>query len=339
MSRTEAAQEPSGELTSAAWRTILERLSHVARPALVERQLRANDQTRESWTSFAAQRQQVTQLIREQIQGRLAQCSHTPALRVAILGAGNANDLDLEELTSIGRSPVESGNRTGQVQLQVSGEASELTVRLHLFDLDEVAIGSIRQRQPQADWSAISCHAPIDLSGLEEIATDEISRAVASERIAERMRTLSDQVDFDIVVSTCLLSQIIEAVVTELGGWRDDYLPLVQQLRTEHLRLLSHCTRSGGTIIFITDFVSSDSCDALHQIAPRELPELVQQLIAKRNFFTGLNPAVLAQFWSSDAMVSPRVERVRITQPWLWNPGPRLYVVCGFVVSLVANRC
>ncbi|MFM7845569.1 MAG: hypothetical protein ACKPEY_15220 [Planctomycetota bacterium] len=359
MSRSEAAEEPRGGLTAAARQTIAARLMPSARQALINRQLRANHETRNSWTSCAAQRQQVTRLIREQIEWQYAHRPHLSPLRIAILGAGNGNDLDLEELTSFGRSPAELDPTNGPVPSRLSGEQSAAAVRLHLFDLDEGAIGSIRQRQPRANWSAIDCHAPIDLSGLDTITTNvgatnmgaenmgaenmgatEMSTAIsASEQVAERVRALSKQKDFDLVVSTCLLSQIMEGVVHELGGWHDDYLPLIQQLRTEHLRLLFHCTRPGGTILFITDFVSSDSCDELHRIAPQALPELVQQLIAQRNFFTGLNPAVLARFWSSDAVTGLQVEQVRVTQPWLWNPGPRVYVVCGFIVSRVAKRC
>lgn len=352
MSTSEAAEEPRDELTATARQTMVERLMRVARQALVDRQLRANGETREAWDRFSPQRQQVTRLIREQIQQQLAQRSSPLPLHVAILGAGNANDLDLAELTSSGRLRTEPALQTGNVRSRRSGATDEAAVRLHLFDLDELAIGSIRQRQPSANWSAIECHAPIDLSGLDAIATEMSatemsatemssvrSATSASEQVAERVRALSQQLDFDVVVSTCLLSQMIEGVVHELGGWRDDYLPLIQQLRREHLRLLSHCTRPGGTIIFITDFVSSDSCDQLHWIAPQGLPALVQQLIANRNFFTGLNPAVLARCWSSDAVTGPRVAQVQVTQPWLWNPGPRLYVVCGFVVSCVANRC
>jgi hypothetical protein len=51
------------------------------------------------------------------------------------------------------------------------------------------------------------------------------------------------------------------------------------------------------------------------------LKELLARLINDRNFFTGLNPAVLESLWRG----SPLIEQVERSQPWVWDFGPRYY--------------
>jgi hypothetical protein len=67
----------------------------------------------------------------------------------------------------------------------------------------------------------------------------------------------------------------------------------------------------------------------LAHVADDDLPEFLTRLIAARNFFTGANPFVLTQFYRSDPEISGLLAAVRLSRPWLWDFGPRVYAVCA----------
>ena len=68
--------------------------------------------------------------------------------------------------------------------------------------------------------------------------------------------------------------------------------------------------------------------------APAEqLGELAKRLIDERNFFHGLNPAVLARLWQSEPSLSRAIQSVAIADPWRWNFGVRQYLVTAFRIK------
>ncbi len=50
-----------------------------------------------------------------------------------------------------------------------------------------------------------------------------------------------------------------------------------------------------------------------------------------RNFFTGMNPLVIRGLLEADPRLAPMLESVEMTKPWLWDFGPRVYLVCAFI--------
>ncbi len=123
--------------------------------------------------------------------------------RIAVLGAGNCNDLHLKELVS---------------------SFSEV----HLFDLDRAAMDDAVARQCPNHASKIRLHGDVDLSGWS-------SRETASQSPDGRETTRTrGKLEFDLVVSTCLLSQLMETVdwlVPEGTVERE----LMLQVRDRHL--------------------------------------------------------------------------------------------------------
>jgi hypothetical protein len=221
------------------------------------------------WQVFAGHRQRVTELL-----GRGA----TPGSRLCVLGAGNANDLDLAALMQAYRE-------------------------VHLVDLDADAMARGAARQGVADNPGLHRHGGIDLTGaLDALAALSPASAVGDDAVAacaeEPVRSLSPALPgpFDVAASTCLLSQLIAGVVQTVGEGHPRFLDLVQALRLGHLRLLTHLVAPGGLGLLITDIVSSDSFPALPSVAEEALPGVLAQLVRGRNFFHGLNPAVLGHF-------------------------------------------
>jgi len=82
------------------------------------------------------------------------------------------------------------------------------------------------------------------------------------------------------------------------------------------------------------DFVSSDTTaqlfsDRAESADPSYLNQLAVECITGRNFFTGLNPAMLLQ----DIRSCSDLIVVDQAGPWLWDLGPRRYLVAGLIVQ------
>ena len=193
---------------------------------LAARQLRLNRETLDNWGLYRSHREAVADLICRPPQPTSA--------RLCILGAGNCNDLDLARFTS----------RFAQV---------------HLVDLDRQAMASGVQRQSPPAPGGISLHGGIDLTGiLKNLDTWERFRP-GRESIAHCIREarafagLPSPGRFQVVASICLLSQLIDTVVSVTGP-KAVPLELVGALQQRHLRLLAELLLPGGAGHLVTDF-------------------------------------------------------------------------------------
>jgi hypothetical protein len=137
---------------------------------------------------------------------------------------------------------------------------------------------------------------------------------------------------FDVVGSTCLLTQLIDAVRIALGNDHPRMLELALTVRNRHLQMLVELTGLHGQAVLITDIVSSLTCPELANVATAALPQLVAQRIRQGDFFTGANPAVLRAFFGSDPSTAPQLQAVQLVKPWRWDFGPRYYAVCAIRV-------
>ncbi|MEZ6070560.1 MAG: hypothetical protein R3C10_09870 [Pirellulales bacterium] len=268
---------------------------------LTLQQRQNNAASRDHWEQAASHRQRVMQLI---------DSAHArPDARLCVLGAGNANDLDLARL-------------------------AERFAEVHLVDLDDEALDAAIERQPVADQAALRRHGDCDLSGvwpqLEQLtpdrpaSDDEVDALVAA---ASGFAGPTLPGPFDVVVSACVLSQLINAVVVSLGDTHLRFVDLLRAVRNRHLGLMIDLLVPGGTGIFITDVVSTDTAPQLQTVNPADLSKCVAGLIRDGNFFHGLNPKVLRAHFEQDEAIAPRVDDLEFIDPWLWHFGPRAYAV------------
>lgn len=275
---------------------------------LSKRQIEFNQASLDGWQAFTNHREIVTEL--------LSVGARPGNSRLCILGAGNSNDVDLAHLLRSHRE-------------------------IHLVDLDADALARGVARQGFAEDPAVKCHGGIDVTGMwDTLAAKspqcEIRPADLDAFIAEPFRQVGSALPgpFDVVASTCLLSQLIDAVSDTLGQGHPRFLEVVQAIRAGHLHLLVQLVSPGGIAVLITDIVSSDSHPPLRSVAEETLFDVVAQLIADRNFFHGVNPAVLLSLFRSDPLLAREVAGVEASRPWRWNLGPRVYAVC----ALTARR-
>ncbi len=270
---------------------------------LVKLQTDFNASSAAGWESYASQRQKVTELLTG---NRLA-----PDGRLCVLGAGNCNDLDLPALLGSYRE-------------------------VHLVDLDDAALSRGAVRQDVAHHAGLIRHGSVDVTGmLERMAKWSPDSALSDEDLAACRDAPARQTSrlpspFDAVASTCLLSQLLLGVANRLGEKHPRFLDVLQAIRWGHLRLLLDLLAPGGQGVLVTDLVSSDTCAELRTVSDHELPSLLNQLIQARNFYHGVNPAVIYSLLATDSLLSPQVTDLAASQPWRWDMGARVYAVCAF---------
>lgn len=259
---------------------------------LVARQLRLNRETLDNWRLYRSHREAVADLICRPPQPASA--------RLCILGAGNCNDLDLARFTG----------RFAQV---------------HLVDLDRQAMAKGVQRQSPLAPGSISLHGGVDLTGiLKTLATWERYRP-GRESIAHCIREarafagLPFPGRFQVAASMCLLSQVIDSIVSVTGSGA---VPreLVETLRQRHLRLLAELLLPGGVGHLVTDFAREPR--GTHP-SRETSPEPESAAGASGSAFLGLNPRELRESVSNDAVLRTQVRHARVSPSWLWRQNPR----------------
>jgi hypothetical protein len=143
---------------------------------------------------------------------------------------------------------------------------------------------------------------------------------------------------FDVVASTCLLSQLIDSVVDAVGTAHPRFQELFQAVRVGHLRLLMDLISPGGAGILITDLVSSDTVPNLTSVPPDRLQAVLAQCIDRGNIFYGVAPHHIEAAYRNDPMLSAETGTIEFSPPWLWNPGPRTYAVYAAKIEKRAHQ-
>jgi hypothetical protein len=257
---------------------------------------RGNRVGRDLWDRYAEHRTRVTDAILQ-----LAPADGAGGARLCLLGAGNANDLDLPRLTA----------RFAEV---------------HLVDIDPAALSRAVGRVDKDVRAKLRCHAPVDLSGLfRQIdegrmrggSTDPLIAAGTAEVVAQLPGP------FDLVVSGCVLSQM-SWVLGQRAEREADTLPaplaaLEQALVTIHLRSMLALVKSMGTALLVADLVSSETWP-LDDLAPdTDLGALVQRLAEERIAFSVCNPALIRQIVRRDPVLATGCAPPEVGAPWLWT--------------------
>ena len=262
-----------------------------------------NQQTSGNWELFDSHRQRVTDLLAD-----AASQAPGPHCRLTVLGAGNSNDLDLTRLRAA-------------------------FVSVCLLDWDAVALSQGIARQGLNGDSAVRAVGGVDLAGIASETRDwaptapptdqQVERAIVAARSALTVEPQSCEV----AASVGLLSQLIDSIGQSLGSSHPRMLELVQAVRHRHLEILTELLVPGGLGVLVCDFVSSETAPQIVSAEDFALPGLLGELIARGNFFTGLNPAVIHSLLTTHDSLRRRVEQVVVLPPWKWNLGPRWYAV------------
>jgi hypothetical protein len=262
-------------------------------------QAKANRSTRDHWTWFASHRAQIQSLILPDVRARA-----TAAPRLCVLGAGNCNDTDLKVLTA---------------------EFAEV----HLVDIDGAALAQAVRRQGAESSRALHLHGGVDLTGIADLLPRWERSPPSPAEVDTAARRASEAPvppiggPFDVVLSPCLLSQLVGYASDVLGRsharWRD----LLLALRTRHLRTLVDLLRPGGTAVIACDVASSTGHPALLDMRREKLPDFLDRLTYTDRGFDGLSPPAMQAALHSDPLIAPLLAPVQQIPPWLWRLGPQ----------------
>ena len=270
---------------------------------ITEQQSGYNADTRSQWKLFENHRRLTTQTICDAKK-------YLPLTRaqptIAILGAGNGNDLELQTI-------------------------ADSYSKIHLFDFDPNALEHLKSRhlgEGNSISNSVVIEPLVDLSGIcaqldklpAELTEPWILELADEARQAKNV--LPDR-QFDVVVSTCLTTQLLASIVHSIGDDSPFKNFMMIAIRDGHLKLMDNLISPGGAGVLITDFVSSDT---LPELATADTTESVlataRKAIDERNFFTGANPWAIKDAVAKLIAEDP-FEPWSIAPPWRWQIGER----------------
>jgi hypothetical protein len=276
-------------------------------------QARANRSTREHWTWFASHRAEIQKLVLPEIN------PSTARPRLCVLGAGNCNDVDLQALLAA-------------------------FAEVHLDDIDGAAIDAAAKRQAVAAHPALRLHGGVDLTGIADVFPGwEKSPPPAAEVEAAARRATERVVPdvggpFDVVLSPCLLSQLVGYAGDVLGRGHPRRRELLVALRTRHLRTVVDLLAPGGSAVVVCDVASSTGYPELNNLRREKLPDWLDRLTYTDRGFDGLSPAAMREAMRSDPLIAPLLGPVQQVAPWLWRLGPaRTFLVYALRVRRLAG--
>jgi hypothetical protein len=249
-----------------------------------------NERTATCWDSYARHRIEVT--------SRLLACA-APHARLCVLGAGNCNDLDLAALVCAFREIVLLDWDRAALDQGVARQLGKIPPNLQLFGPCELT-GFLPLLQPGAGTN---------IALIERFLRGELQPDLA--RLGA----------FDVVASTCVLSQLLDAATHLLGPQSARSHEIAVALRRQHIQVMCQLLVPGGRGLLVTDIVSSDTAPALLATQDPDLKPIARELLMAGNFFAGLHPGHL--FLDLPA----KSAAPQVSDPWLWKMGSRRFLV------------
>jgi hypothetical protein len=254
----------------------------------------------DSRRSYTGHRARLTRLL----------CAAQRGQGLCVLGAGNCDDLELPVL------------------VRLFGE-------VHLVDVDDASLRRAVAELPPAPRARVTTHGDVDLSGcLERIDAwgDAFpdARALAAHQAAT-VATIIGRVGrtFDVVLSACVLSQLMHPLQSTLALGALDWARLFSATRRLHLETVARLAGPGGTGVIACDVLchAGGEVQALRQrVAPDRFGDALLRAVGRGEIHPEPDPAALVRMLESAAF-SPLVDRVFITEPWHWDLGPTSQVV------------
>ena len=258
----------------------------------------------EVWEKAAFHRAMVTRILVDPF----GKADAGRAGKLAVLGAGLCNDLNLAEL----------GKRFEEV---------------HLFDLNGPAVWKGVDFQGLTSQPWINIHGDVDVTGLASkigaLDSRRNDKSLLNEVISEanQFRLTEFTGHFDVVASTCLLSQLMDHAISSIGEDHPQLVDLLTSLRQGHFLMLADLCKPGGIGNLIFDFVSSETLPGMVGTSGNDLTVLLRNAVENQNFFHGMNPVRIGYLLANDPALQSIVEKCRMTDPWVWNAGTRHYAV------------
>lgn len=224
--------------------------------------------------------------------------------RLCLLGAGNANDVDLDALAA-------------------------RFAEIHLVDIDPAAVARAVARVAPARRAQIVAHAPVDASGLydrlERWAVDppklDALDGIVGDAVSRVARALPGP--FDVVVSCSLLTQLQLVLLQVIGDVNPRFSELRASLNRAHMRTLGELLAPGGVALLVTDLTETGIYPPLNEVASdADLHKLMSDLIAAGSIIYAAHPGSLSSEMRRDPVLKQTFSVRFPIGPWLWRNGP-----------------
>jgi hypothetical protein len=231
---------------------------------------------------------------------------------LCVLGPGNGNDIELGQL-------VDDFDKVA------------------LVDLDEQAVGRAVSRLSVEEARRVERHCPVELSGvLAELETWRARRRRTDAEISDVKRAAMaaprpDLGSFDVVASTCILTQLIDAVYMALPVKHPRRDELLMVVRDRHSEMILEMLNPGGVGVLVTDFAVAESMQVLAPLGELTLASSSQVAMKQREFFVGTNPFEIRDYYKRLPEPGPTAADVIVEGPWRWEVGGRMLAVCAVV--------
>lgn len=258
----------------------------------------------ELWEAFASHRQSVTEF--------LISVATRPDSSLCVWGAGRTTDLDLISLLK----------HYGQIDL---------------LDLNEEITSQALVQRGFDEHANVRVLPATDISGLNE-HWDRIRALPNDLKVAEIARVCSetrlDMGSYDVVASTCLMSQILRHAVGHLNlaseaSYRSPALfAALKLIREKHIELMLEHTSPGGVSLLITDLTSDDALPRMLDEGV-DLQQLVSTEVMKGNHFHGVNPKSIAESFRSPRFANS-IRAMKVSSPWIWDSIETKYLCLAF---------
>jgi hypothetical protein len=264
---------------------------------MIERERWRNASTRASFDAYAQHRAQQMALV-----------AGWKGARLAVLGAGNCNDLDLAALAGSFRE-------------------------LHLFDIDGEALTGAYQRQSRRVRRACALHEG-DLTGVGSLIEswrdrEPEPRDAVTAAWKHLDRLVTEAGEFDAVLSTCLLSQVAINLRDFFGIVPALNTALMAAL-TAHIVLAKTLTKPGGRLLVTSDCITNRY--PIHQeAAARGAMGAIFHLTDEGAAFPGTDPRLVVDLLREARFSPPELRRA-----WIWDLSEQSYLVYGVATTHLA---
>jgi hypothetical protein len=193
-------------------------------------------------------------------------------------------------------------------------------------------------RQPAGVRARLKRHA-LDLSGLSPRRLERWRRvppapAEIEAAAAGAMEGILDKLEgpaggaFEVVASTCMLTQLAFAVSKALGERHPALEAVRLALMRTHLSTLISLVAPGGAALLATDLVSSTTYPLADLPPDADAAALMRDVVAKGAGYFAANPEILSGLLSE-------VATPELLPPWLWTGAlERTYLVYALRLKL-----
>ncbi len=253
----------------------------------------------ENWQRFAPHRARLMQLVEEAGAGG----------RLAVLGAGNGADLELEFLT-------------------------ERFDEVHLIDIDAPSLQRAKERHRLARPERVVLRGGVDLSGFMEqldawgeTFPEPAQLGQSAVRAAQQLSASLGR--FEVVLSTCVLSQLglpfRRAWVTSRTSWSH----LTSALTAVHLATLAGmASRAAVLACDVQTTQRAPELDRFRELSDEALGDFVTERLQAGALELTPDPRSLLA-WLGSPGLAALVASPQVTLPWLWDLGDARQLVYG----------